>query len=119
MDKYEHKSYRPVSNITFISKMTEYYIYANDADLYTAFELNDKNSLDEAALMISDCVKELWSWMSLNKLKLNDKKKNRTDSNNTITPANCSNLKFGLSNSINHTTFISRLSFVVLVIQKC
>ena len=48
--------------------------YADDTQLYIPFDLNDPNDEMSARKQAEDCILEIKSWMSMNKLKLNDKK---------------------------------------------
>ena len=48
--------------------------YADDTQLYTPFDLNDPSDEMLARQRAEACILEIKSWMSLNKLKLNDEK---------------------------------------------
>ena len=52
----------------------EYHLYADDTQLYLAFNPNDKQSEEEALSKLELCVKDIRVWMLQNKLKLNDDK---------------------------------------------
>ena len=51
-----------------------FHLYADDTQLYIPFSCNDDLSLDDAMMSISNCLADIDSWMTLNKLKLNKDK---------------------------------------------
>jgi hypothetical protein len=51
-----------------------YHLYADDTQLYVSFDVSDPSSMDSAKARVLDCVAEIGSWMTLNKLKLNTDK---------------------------------------------
>ena len=50
------------------------YTYADDTQIYVSFNLNDRNDEMSARQRAEACILEIKSWMSVNKLKLNDDK---------------------------------------------
>ena len=48
--------------------------YADDTQLYVPFDLNDPNDEMSARQRAEACILEIKSWMTMNKLKLNDEK---------------------------------------------
>ena len=52
----------------------EYHLYADDTQLYLAFNPDEKQSEEEALSKLELCVKDIREWMYQNKLKLNDDK---------------------------------------------
>ena len=52
----------------------QYHIYADDTQLYVAFDLSNQNSLVLATEKLKDCICEISQWMSNNRLKLNEDK---------------------------------------------
>jgi hypothetical protein len=48
--------------------------YADDTQLYLPFDLNKPNSEESARQCAEACISEIKSWMTINKLKLNDDK---------------------------------------------
>ena len=63
----------PVANIA--RKYGLYvHAYADDTQLYVPFDLNDPNDEMSARQRAEACILEIKSWMTVNKLKLNDEK---------------------------------------------
>ena len=52
----------------------QYYMYADDTQLYVAFDLSRENSLTLAIEKLKNCIGEISQWMSTNKLELNKEK---------------------------------------------
>ena len=52
----------------------EFHGYADDSDNYIAFKLNDTNDLRNFLQKVTCALKQIKSWMTSNKLKLNDAK---------------------------------------------
>ena len=48
--------------------------YADDTQLYLSFDVNEQNEEELARRRIQHCISDIKSWMSINKLKLNDDK---------------------------------------------
>ena len=46
--------------------------YADDTQLYLSFDVNEQNEEELARRRIQHCISNIKSWMSINKLKLND-----------------------------------------------
>ncbi len=60
---------------TVVNKhMQGVHAYADDHQLYLAFDPNSENSQSEALLCMERCLKDIKSWMISNKLKMNDAK---------------------------------------------
>ncbi len=51
-----------------------FHIYTDDTQLYLSFNSHDPSSETLARHCIDECIREIWSWMSSNKRKLNDSK---------------------------------------------
>ena len=51
-----------------------YHIYADDTQLYVAFNPRDPFAMENALHKLSSCISEMRQWMAANYLKLNDSK---------------------------------------------
>ena len=51
-----------------------YHLYADDTQLYLSFNIKDHSSQQECLEDMQQCVSKIKSWMTCNKLKLNDEK---------------------------------------------
>ena len=51
-----------------------FHFYADDSQLYTSFACNDTSVLVAAKQRLGNCVADIISWVTTNKLKLNDDK---------------------------------------------
>ena len=47
-------------------------MYADDTQLFAAFDLSSENSLTCAIEELKNCISEISQWMSTNRLKLNE-----------------------------------------------
>jgi hypothetical protein len=50
------------------------HLYADDTQLYFAFDLNSPSDFETAIGKVKNCIDDIMTWMSQNKLKLNDDK---------------------------------------------
>ena len=51
-----------------------YHLYADDTQLYAAFDSSDTNDELQAKTKLEACIRDIKAWMTRNKLKLNDDK---------------------------------------------
>ena len=74
MGPEDYKVYTlPVGDITR-SHGLNFHGYADDSSNYVAFKLNQPSDFENACVTIAKCTTEIKSWMTTNKLKLNDSK---------------------------------------------
>jgi hypothetical protein len=52
----------------------DFHLYADDTQLYVTFKSNNPDDLIVAKSKIEECVRELYEWLTMNKLKLNSDK---------------------------------------------
>lgn len=52
----------------------KFHLYADDTQLYASLDLNDRDSSKSSLNNLEQCIDELRSWMTHNRLKLNDDK---------------------------------------------
>ena len=48
-----------------------FYLYADATQLYLSFEIEVGEDMEQATLIIEQCVRDIDAWMAINKLKLN------------------------------------------------
>jgi hypothetical protein len=63
----------PVADILRQHKMS-FHLYADDTQLYIPFSCNDNLSLNDSMKLIESCLSDINTWMTTNKLKLNQDK---------------------------------------------
>ena len=63
----------PVSEIARHHNVS-YHVYADDIQLYIPFDPKVPGELDKATLSLQNCIFDIRTWMTFNKLKLNDSK---------------------------------------------
>ena len=63
----------PVGEITRANDLI-FHGYADDSGNYTAFKLNNQREFEDALCKVERCTSEIKTWMTLNKLKLNESK---------------------------------------------
>ena len=52
----------------------DFYLYADDTQLYTTFSCDDKDDLTPTISRIESCLVDITNWMTTNELKLNTDK---------------------------------------------
>ncbi len=63
----------PIANIARKHGL-QVHMYADDTQLYLPFKLNNVSDENKCRLQIESCINDIKSWMTVNKLKLNDDK---------------------------------------------
>ena len=58
----------------FIKQHIQYHKYADDTQLYVAFDLSSENSLTFVIEKLKDCICDISQWISTNRLKHNEEK---------------------------------------------
>lgn len=53
---------------------TDIHLYADDTQLYVSFDLDSLEDRDAAIHKIENCIEDICTWMTENKLQLNDDK---------------------------------------------
>ena len=60
--------------IYWIAHLGDFHLYADDAQLYISFKPGDSESRQTIISPAQTCIKDFKTWMTYNKLKLNDDK---------------------------------------------
>ena len=91
---------KPVADIITHHHL-RYHVYADDTQLYTAFDPSVPESSDLALSRLSACISDIKKWMTINKLKLNDQKTEFFAAASPRAINSISNVTLHLSSSVN------------------